>query len=55
MRKEVTRENVPHTQKILFWSTGEMSKEAFNKAQHFWSSNKQRNAKSILSEWIIKN
>ena len=55
MRKELTRENVPHTKRILFWSEGEISKEAFNKAQYFWSSHKQGTAKSILSEWIIKN
>ena len=54
MNHDLTRANVPHTKKILFWSDGEMSNEAFKRIKHHWSCDNKQYAQSIMSEWVVK-
>ncbi len=51
--KELTRDNVPHTKKIKFWSPGQMHTAAFERWSEFSSTNQQENAKAIATEWVI--
>jgi len=51
--KELTRDNVPHTKKIMFWSPGQMHTAAFERWSQFSSTNQQENAKAIATEWVI--
>ncbi len=50
---ELTRENVPHTTKIRFWTVGEMSKTAYESMNEHRSNNREDLAKVVLSEWIL--
>ena len=50
---ELTRENVPHTTKIRFWTEGEMSKTAYESMNEHRSNNREDLAKVVLSEWIL--
>ena len=51
--KELTRDNVPHTKKIKFWSNGQMHTAAFERWFEFRSNKQQADANAIASEWII--
>ncbi len=50
---ELTRENVPHTTKIRFWTQGEMSKTAYESMIKHRSNDRDDLAKVVLSEWIF--
>ena len=50
---ELTRENVPHTTKIRFWTGGEMADTAYESMIKHRSNNSDDLAKVVLSEWIL--
>ncbi len=52
MRKqtELTRENIPHTTKIRFWTQGEMADTAYASMNKHRSNHRDGLAKVVLSE-----
>ncbi|KZR76495.1 hypothetical protein PMIT1323_01339 [Prochlorococcus marinus str. MIT 1323] len=50
---ELTRDNVPHTTKIRFWTEGEMSQTAYKSMNEHRTNNREDLAKVVLSEWIL--
>ena len=50
---ELTRENVPHTTKIRFWTEGEMADTAYESMIKHRSNNCDDLAMAVLSEWIL--
>lgn len=50
---EFTRDNVPYTTKIRFWTEGEMSKTAYESMNEHRSNSREELAKVVLSEWIL--
>ena len=50
---ELTRDNVPHTTKIRFWTEGEMSQTAYQSMNEHRTNNREDLAKVVLSEWIL--
>ena len=50
---ELTRDNVPHTTKIRFWTVGEMADTAYESMIKHRSNNFDDLAMAVLSEWIL--
>ena len=52
--KEITRENCQHTQRIRFWSKGEIAESAHDKVKYYLAFNDPDKARLLMSEWIVK-
>ena len=52
--KEITRDNCHHTQRIRFWSKGEIAKSAHDRVKYFLEFNDTNKARLLMSEWIVK-
>ncbi len=52
-KTELTRENVPHTTKIRFWTEGEMADTAYESMIKHRSNKGDDLAMAVLSEWIL--
>ena len=46
--KEITRENCQHTQRIRFWSKGEIAESAHDRVKYFLEFNDADKARAIL-------
>jgi len=55
MNNQLTRENVPHTKQIRFWSEGEIADSAFHRIEHFNAIEQQPNANLIYIIQFIPN
>ena len=49
----LTRDNVPHTKAIRFWSNGKMAESAYNRMNELREEGEEEYAKVLLNEWII--
>ena len=52
--KEITRENCQHTQRIRFWSKGEIAESAHDRVKYFLEFKDADKAKLLMSELIVK-
>tara|TARA_B100000989_G_scaffold168414_1_gene126023 strand:- start:6899 stop:7072 length:174 start_codon:yes stop_codon:yes gene_type:complete len=52
--KEITRENCQHTQRIRFWSKGEIAESAHERVKYYLEFNDADKASLLMSEWIVK-
>ena len=50
--KEITRENCQHTQRIRFWSKGEIAESAHDRVKYYLAFNDK--ARLLMIEWIVK-
>ena len=49
----LTRDNVPHTKAIQFWSNGKMAESAYIRMNQLKEERRDADARVILDEWII--
>ena len=52
-KPELTRENLPHSRLIRFWSKEEMAESTHSRVQHYKNLKDVDNASLLMSEWII--
>jgi hypothetical protein len=52
--KEITRENCQHTQRIRFWSKGEIAESAHDRVKYFLEFKDADKAKLLMSELIVE-
>ena len=52
--KEITRENCQHTQRIRFWSKGEIAESAHDRVKYFLEFKDDDKARLLMSERIVK-
>ena len=48
-----TRESVPHTEAIRFWTSGKIAESAYNRITELREDGNEEYAKLLLNEWII--
>ena len=48
-----TRESVPHTEAIRFWTSGKIAESAYIRMNQLIEESRDAEARVILDEWII--